>query len=136
MSFRVTCPREDSSLVGRRARSGSPPVVDGTLTRRAWEQPGSRSGNAWSLTSSDGSGTYCFYGHLADFAPDLEVGSRVEAGQIIGFMGNTGNPAFPHLHFEIHPNGGGAVNLYSLLSSVGGCRTGEQYRRPSGWIPD
>jgi LysM repeat protein len=111
-------------------------VVDGTLTRRAWEQPGSRSGNAWWLTSSDGSGTYYFYGHLADFAPDLEVGSRVEAGQIIGFMGNTGNSAFPHLHFEIHPNGGGAVNPYSLLSSVGGCRTGEQYRQPNGWIPD
>jgi murein DD-endopeptidase MepM/ murein hydrolase activator NlpD len=111
-------------------------VVDGTLTRRAWEQPGSRSGNAWWLTSADGSGTYYFYAHLADFAPGLEVGSRVEAGEIIGFMGNTGNSAFPHLHVEIHPNGGGPVNPYSLLRSLGGCKTGEQYRQPSGWIPD
>jgi murein DD-endopeptidase MepM/ murein hydrolase activator NlpD len=111
-------------------------VVDGTLTRRAWDQPGFRSGNAWWLTAADGSGTYYFYAHLADFAPELSVGSRVEAGQIIGFMGNTGNSAFPHLHFEIHPGGGGAVNPYPLLQSLGGCRTGEQYRQPSGWIPD
>ena len=111
-------------------------VVDGTLTRRAWDQPGLRSGNAWWLTAADGSGTYYFYGHLADFAPGLSVGSRVEAGQIIGFMGNTGNSASPHLHFEMHPGGGGAVNPYPLLRSLGGCKTGEQYRQPDGWIPD
>jgi murein DD-endopeptidase MepM/ murein hydrolase activator NlpD len=111
-------------------------VVDGTLTRRAWDQPGLRSGNAWWLTAADGSGTYYFYAHLEDFAPELSVGSRVEAGQIIGFMGNTGNSAFPHLHFEVHPDGGGAVNPYPLLRSLGGCRSGEQYRQPSGWIPD
>lgn len=111
-------------------------VVDGTLTRRTWDQPGMRSGNAWWLTAADGSGTYYFYGHLADFAPELSVGSRVEAGQIIGFMGNTGNSAFPHLHFEIHPNGGGAVNPYPLLRQLDGCKTGEQYRQPGGWVPD
>jgi murein DD-endopeptidase MepM/ murein hydrolase activator NlpD len=111
-------------------------IVDGTLTRRSWDQPGLRSGNAWWLTAADGSGTYYFYGHLADFAPELSVGSRVEAGEIIGFMGNTGNSAFPHLHFEIHPNGGGAVNPYPLLRQLGGCKTGEQYRQPGGWVPD
>ncbi len=111
-------------------------VVDGTLTRRAWDQPGSRSGNAWWLTTDDGSGTYYFYAHLADFAPELSVGSSVAAGQIIGFMGNTGNSAFPHLHFEIHPNGGGAVNPYSVLRQAGGCKTGDQYRQPSGWVPE
>ena len=111
-------------------------VVDGTLTRRAWDQPGLRSGNAWWLTAADGTGTYYFYAHLADFAPELSVGSRVEAGQIIGFMGNTGNSAVPHLHFEIHPNGGGAVNPYPLLRQLGGCKTGEQYRQPGGWVPD
>ncbi len=111
-------------------------VTDGTLTRRAWDQPGLRSGNAWWLTADDGTGTYYFYAHLADFAPGLSVGSRVQAGEIIGFMGNTGNSAFPHLHFEIHPNGGGAVNAYPLLRQLGGCKTGEQYRQPSGWVPD
>jgi len=111
-------------------------VVDGTLIRRAWDQPGQRSGNAWWLLSADGSGTYYYYGHLADFAPELSVGSRVEAGEIIGFMGNTGNSAFPHLHFEIRPNGGGAVNPYPVLRRSGGCKTGEQYRQPGGWVPD
>ena len=111
-------------------------VVDGILTRRSWDQPGQRSGNAWWLTAVDGSGAYYFYAHLADFAPGLAVGSRVEAGEIIGFMGNTGNSAFPHLHFEIHPNGGGAVNPYPVLRQSGGCKTGEQYRQPGGWVPD
>jgi murein DD-endopeptidase MepM/ murein hydrolase activator NlpD len=109
-------------------------VVDGTLTRRAWDQPGRRAGNAWWLTADDGS--YYFYGHLADFAPDLSVGSRVQAGEIIGFMGNTGNSAFPHLHFEIHPHGGGAVNPYPVLHPLGGCKTGGGYTQPSGWVPD
>ena len=111
-------------------------VVDGTLTRRSWDQPGQRSGNAWWLTEGDGSGAYCFYAHLADLAPGLAVGSRVEAGEIIGFMGNTGASAFPHLHSEIHPNGGGAVNPYPVLRQSVGCKTGEQYRQSGGWVPD
>ena len=45
--------------------------------RAAWDQPGLRSGNAWWLTAADGSGTYYFYAHLADFAPELSVGSQV-----------------------------------------------------------
>jgi murein DD-endopeptidase MepM/ murein hydrolase activator NlpD len=111
-------------------------VVDGTLTRRTWDQPGRRAGNAWWLTAADGSGTYYFYAHLDDFAPGLEVGSRVEAGEVIGFMGNTGNSAFPHLHFEIHPGGGGPVNPYPLLRATGGCKSGDGYEQPNGWIPD
>jgi murein DD-endopeptidase MepM/ murein hydrolase activator NlpD len=111
-------------------------VVDGTLTRRSWDQPGRSAGNAWWLTAGDGSGTYYFYAHLADFAPELEVGSQVDAGEIIGFMGNTGNSAFAHLHFEIHPGGGGPVNPYPLLRTLGGCRSGSAYRQPSGWVPD
>jgi len=111
-------------------------VVDGTLTRRAWDQPGRRAGNAWWLTATDGSGTYYFYAHLADFAPGLSVGDRVDAGEIIGFMGNTGNSAFPHLHFEIHPNGGRAINPYPTVRAAGGCKEGSGYRQPSGWIPN
>jgi murein DD-endopeptidase MepM/ murein hydrolase activator NlpD len=111
-------------------------VVDGTLTRRWWDQPGRLAGNAWFLTSADGSGTYYFYAHLADFAPGLEAGSRVEAGEIIGFVGSTGNSAAPHLHFEIHPNGGPAVSPYQTVRAVGGCKTGTGYQQPSGWVPE
>ena len=111
-------------------------VVDGVLTGRAWDVPGRRAGNAWWLTSADGSGTYFFYGHLFDFAPGLGVGSRVEAGQIIGFLGGTGSAAAPHLHFEIHPGGGSAVDPHGILTSAGRCKTGDGYQQPSGWVPE
>ena len=111
-------------------------VTDGTLTRRAWDQPGRIAGNAWWLTASDGSGTYFFYGHLYDFAQGLKVGSRVSAGQIIGFVGDTGSSATAHVHFEIHPNGGEPINPYPTLKSLGGCNTSAPYRQPGGWVPD
>ena len=111
-------------------------VADGVLTNRAWDQPGLRAGNAWWLTDADGTGTYYFYGHLYDFAQGLHVGSRVEAGEIIGFLGETGNAASPHLHFEIHPNGGGAINPYPIVKAAGGCKRGVAYQQPNGWIPE
>ena len=111
-------------------------VTDGTLTRRAWDQAGLIAGNAWWLLAADGSGTYFFYGHLYDFAQGLQPGSRVKAGQIIGFVGDTGSSATAHLHFEIHPNGGDPINPYPTLRAIGGCNTGTPYRQPSGWIPD
>ncbi|MFN8022140.1 MAG: M23 family metallopeptidase [Acidimicrobiales bacterium] len=108
-------------------------VADGVLTRRHWDQPGSLSGNAWWLTTADG--TYFFYAHLSDFAPGLKVGSRVKAGQIIGFVGSTGNSATAHLHFEVHPYGGGPINPYPTVRAAGGCRTGSGYQQPNGWVP-
>lgn len=110
-------------------------VVDGTLTGRAWDRPGLRAGNAWWLTAGDGSGTRFFYAHLVDFAPDLQVGSRVRAGQIIGWVGSTGNASFPHLHFEIHPNGGRPINPYPIVHAAGGCNRGTPYQQPGGWVP-
>jgi murein DD-endopeptidase MepM/ murein hydrolase activator NlpD len=110
-------------------------VVDGTLTRRVWDIPSRISGNGWWLTAGDGSGTTFFYGHLLDFAPGLEVGDTVAAGEIIGFVGNTGRSSTAHLHFEILPNGGAAVNPTSAVAAVGGCKTGDGYRQPSGWVP-
>jgi len=107
--------------------AGTPVVAaaNGTLTRQTIG--GTRSGNAWWLTTS--TGTYFFYAHLASFANGLAVGSSVQAGDVIGSVGSTGNAVAPHLHFEIHPNGGGAVNPYSAIWMIGGCNYDRRYEQ-------
>lgn len=46
------------------------------------------------------------YGHLDSFRPGLKDGDKVTRGEIIGFVGSTGNanPLAPHLHFQITRN--------------------------------
>ena len=92
--------------------------VDGTITR-TYGADSMLSGNALRLTTSDG--TYFFYAHLDSFAPGIAVGSVVKAGQIVGYMGATGNAGSPHLHFEVHPKGGAAVSPYPIVKAVDAC---------------
>jgi len=75
---------------------------------------GGISGKAYYLTADNG--TYYFGCHLVAYA-DLPSGARVTQGQIVGYVGSTGDAAggAPHLHFEVHPGGGGAVNPKSYL---------------------
>ena len=109
-------------------------VVDGRLTGRVWDGAGQNAGNAWTLTGPDN--TRYFYAHLSDFAPELRVGSSVQAGQIIGWVGSTGNASSAHLHFEVRPGGGVPVNPYSILRAQGGCNDSRPYTQPGGWVPD
>jgi murein DD-endopeptidase MepM/ murein hydrolase activator NlpD len=57
------------------------------------------------------------YGHLQDGSMTLNVGDRVAVGDIIGLVGATGNANGAHLHFEVHPGGGGSVNPYEWLAA-------------------
>ena len=107
------------------ATNGQPvyAVADGVLTRqsRAGEANALLSGNSWVLAQTDG--TYFMYAHLSGFAAGLSVGSRVVVGQVIGYVGDTGNPGVGnyHLHFEFHPGGGAAINSLLLLGIPPGC---------------
>jgi len=77
-------------------------VVSGTVNFRQ----NRLGGNAASLVGDNGNRYY--YAHLSQY----EGGSRrVNQGDVIGYNGDTGNATgIPHLHFEIHPGGGLAVN--------------------------
>jgi murein DD-endopeptidase MepM/ murein hydrolase activator NlpD len=68
------------------------------------------------------SGDVYFYTHLDGWVDGLSGGQAVSAGQTIGFVGSTGNASYsaPHLHFEYHPGGGGAVNPTPLVRSACG----------------
>lgn len=94
-------------------------VQDGRITKRQAAFEGSRPGNAIWLTAANG--TYFFYGHLSAFAKGVGVGSPVRAGDVIGYVGSTGNALIPHLHFEVHPGGGKAVNPYPILRATSDC---------------
>lgn len=65
-------------------------------------------------------GVQYYYAHLASYAPGVWPGERVEAGQLVAYNGASGNASMsaPHVHFEVHPGGGGAVNPYHWLTPV------------------
>jgi len=89
-------------------------VSDGVLSKVGVNTLG---GNRLWLTDDLGNAYY--YAHMSGYAAHVADGVRVKAGEIIGFVGNTGQAITtpPHLHFEIHPGDGPSVDPYPYLQA-------------------
>jgi murein DD-endopeptidase MepM/ murein hydrolase activator NlpD len=95
-------------------------VADGTIFAVGWNRVG-----GWRLWLVDHAGNDFYYAHLSGYTRLARNNRAVQRGDVIGFVGNTGD-AFttqPHLHFEVHPSGllylgyDGAVDPTTYLRS-------------------
>jgi murein DD-endopeptidase MepM/ murein hydrolase activator NlpD len=86
-------------------------ATDGTV-RTQWN---SAYGNMMVVTAKDGTETW--YCHLSSYR--VASGTTVKAGDPIAYSGNSGNSTGPHLHFEVHPAGGSAIDPLPWLRSHG-----------------
>lgn len=93
---------------------GTPIVAaaEGVVVTSGWNSGGY--GNLVEIRHADGSLT--LYAHNQRIL--VEEGQRVTQGQLIAEMGSTGFSTGPHLHFEIHPAGQGAVNPITYLAQA------------------
>jgi murein DD-endopeptidase MepM/ murein hydrolase activator NlpD len=75
-------------------------ATDGTVFSVGWNKIGGN--RLWLL---DGQGNQFYYAHLSAFSTAAVNGARVKAGEVVGFMGRTGDAEGTpyHLHFEVHP---------------------------------
>ncbi len=85
-------------------------ATDGTV-RTQWN---SAYGNMAIVTAADGTETW--YCHLS--TTKIRSGP-VKAGDVIAYSGNSGNSTGPHLHFEVRPGGGSAIDPMPWFSSHG-----------------
>ena len=98
------------------AERGTPvvAVASGGVYRVGWNTLGGRR-----LWLRDDSGTTYYYAHLEGFAATATEGNRVEIGTVVGYVGDSGSAVGTgvHLHFEIHPGGGGPTRPYPYVTS-------------------
>ena len=102
------------------AAAGTPllAVADGTLHTIGFNRIG-----GYRIWLRDTEGNEFYYAHLSAYSPLAVEGRSVQAGDVIGFVGDTGDAdgGAPHLHFEIHPSSmaglgyDGVVAPYSIL---------------------
>ena len=98
-------------------------VIEGTIVKLFLSKPGGKT-----IYLFDRDGVFCYYyAHLDHYASNIREGIRVSPGQVIGYVGSTGNadPSAPHLHFTIFKLGsekrwwqGTPVNPYPPLIHV------------------
>jgi murein DD-endopeptidase MepM/ murein hydrolase activator NlpD len=89
-------------------------IVNGVVSRES-----SSANGGIQLYLQGDNGVEYFYAHLSGYA--VSAGTRVRAGQLVAYNGQTGNARYtaPHVHFEVHL-GGGPVNPYPYLKRVCG----------------
>jgi murein DD-endopeptidase MepM/ murein hydrolase activator NlpD len=75
-------------------------VADGTVFSVGWNDVG-----GWRLWLRDHEGNEFYYAHLSAYTALAVNGRRVHGGDVLGFVGNTGDASTTpfHLHFEVHP---------------------------------
>lgn len=90
-------------------------ITSGVIARHSHSRLG---GLGLYLRGDDGNVYY--YAHLNAITDAGAVGNRVTAGQLIARNGATGNASAsaPHVHFELHPGGGAAINPYPWLAAA------------------
>ena len=77
-------------------------VADGIVFAVGWNSVG-----GWRLWLEDDQGNDFYYAHFSGYTKLARNNARVRRGQVLGFVGNTGDAftTIPHLHFEVHPFG-------------------------------
>jgi murein DD-endopeptidase MepM/ murein hydrolase activator NlpD len=112
-------------------------VADGTVFSVGWNDVG-----GYRLWLRDKQGNQFYYAHLSAFSPLAQNGAQVKAGDVLGFMGNSGDAQGTpyHLHFEVHPvqmlylGYDGVIAPYPLL--VAWKRLEDiQFPNGTGWAP-
>ncbi len=87
-------------------------AASGVIEYATWNDGGY--GNMIDIRHADG--TITRYAHMNELY--VKEGQTVSQGQTIGAMGSTGFSTGPHLHFEIRPNGGSAIDPMAFLASA------------------
>ena len=97
--------------------NGTPLVAieNGVITNPGWHYAG-----GIGLYVSGDSGNSWYYAHLSAYASGIVAGTRVAAGQLIGYVGETGNAAGPHLHLAHILPSGQYINPYPVVAEL--CR--------------
>jgi murein DD-endopeptidase MepM/ murein hydrolase activator NlpD len=88
------------------------PAAAGEVTSTEYDES---YGNMVIITHDDGTQTW--YCHLSSIL--VSPGESVDPGSTVGTVGMTGNTTGPHLHLEVHPGGGAAVDPYAYLAERG-----------------
>lgn len=87
------------------APTGTPIYAAASGTIVAMLSPAASGGAGYYIKINHGKGLITEYMHQSKFNPNLKMGDKVVKGEIIGYVGSTGNSTGPHLHFGVIVNG-------------------------------